>query len=211
MKLWVTLCSSKKKNLRSILTILLILTFCASVAVAQSDPEKLWISGKVKVLAGLEVVDPLDAFAEIERLHKFELIDTLGRFRFDNLMPGDYKIKIHGLGYSTLDTLVSLRNESIRDLQLMIVADCEVSRKIAELDIKNGKPNLLLIGGIAPVVYMDQYKFEEKYDVEYKDYGCTPPAQECVEQYNKRIFEYLDSQYGRSWRRKVRKDVIGLK
>nr|WKN38233.1 hypothetical protein K4G66_05905 [Tunicatimonas sp. TK19036] len=197
--------------MRTIPTILLILTFCASVAVAQTDSEKLWISGEVKVLAGLEIVAPLDVFAEIEQLHKFELIDTLGIFRFDDLMPGDYKIKIHGLGYSTLDTLVSLRDESINDLQLTIVADCEVSRKMAELDIKNGKPNLLLIGGIAPVVYMDQYKFEDKYDVEYKDYGCTPPAQECVEQYNERIFEYLDSRYGKSWRKKVRKDVIGLK
>ncbi|MDF9795370.1 hypothetical protein OKW21_000633 [Catalinimonas alkaloidigena] len=197
--------------MKTIPTILLILMFCASFAVAQTDSKKLWISGKVKVLAGLEVVDPLDAFAEIEQLHKLELIDPLGRFRFDYLMPGDYKIKIHGLGYSTLDTLISIRKESVKDLQLLIVADCEVSRKMAELDIKNGKPNLLLIGGIAPVVYMDQYKFEEKYDIEYKDYGCTPPAQECVEQYNKRIFEHLDSRYGKSWRKKVRKDVIGLK
>ena len=115
--------------MRTIPTILLILTFCASVAVAQTDSKKLWISGKVNVLAGLEIVAPFDAFAEIERLHKFELIDTLGRFRFDDLMPGDYKIKIHGLGYSTLDTLVSLQYESIRDLQLTIVADCEVSRR----------------------------------------------------------------------------------
>ena len=56
-----------------------------------------------------------------------------------------------------------------------------------------------------------QDKFEKKYNIEYYDFGCTPPNEECVIQYNKTIFANLDKKYGRKWRKEVRKDVIGLK
>jgi hypothetical protein len=87
----------------------------------------------------------------------------------------------------------------------------EVSTNQARQDIEQGKAKLLLVGGIASIHYEGQEVFEKKYKVSYYDYGCTPPDEKYVKEYNKAIFAYLDKQYGRKWRKQVRKDVIGYK
>ena len=119
-------------------------------------------------------------------------------------------MQVIGFGYQRLDTLVTLEEKSIKDLNLLVTTDCEVNREIAERDIKRKRPKLLLVGSIAPVIYPDQHKFE-KYNVQYYDFGCVTPANECINQYNERIFQFLDDKFGKKWRKGIRQDVIGLK
>jgi hypothetical protein len=96
-------------------------------------------------------------------------------------------------------------------VKLIYIDSKEAATEIAENDIKNGLPFLLLQSGISPVSYPDDYKFEETFEVHYFDLVCTGPKQEYVIAYNKRIFSYLSESFGSKWKRKVRKDVIGLR
>lgn len=168
------------------------------------------IKGKVKLLAGLELTIPIEAYVTIKSANKFVIADSLGNYKIDSLKSGIYIIAVHGFGYQETDTTINV-SKSISDLDLLIIAECEINKDIAQHDIDKNKPRLLLSGGIAPVIYSDQDKFEKKYGVKYYDYGCVTPSYECIEQYNKEIFKYLDNKFGKSWRREVRKDVIGFK
>jgi len=89
--------------------------------------------------------------------------------------------------------------------------DCEKAVEFAESDIKNGKPILLLAGGIAPVLILTDVDFEKKFNVSFYDYGCIQPSEICMEKYNWRIFDYLTEKYGRKWQKEIRDDVVGFK
>ncbi len=190
----------------------LVLMFIIGINLrAQNNNDTLEISGNLKLLVGLEIVIPSEVTLQIMPTYKVVISDSLGKFNFDNLKSGKYNLKVMGLGYQNVDTLISLENKSIQDINLLLIADCEVNKEIAEQDIRKKKPKLLLVGSIAPVIYPDQNKFEKKYKIEYYDFGCVSPANECILQYNERIFEYMDEKYGKSWRKEVRKDVIGFR
>jgi hypothetical protein len=162
-------------------------------------------------MIGLSAILPSsETIIRINNSNKVTESDSLGFFHFDNLINGRYLIHIIGNGFKTKDTLVSIIDKSVDNLELLMISDCEINKQIAELDIKKGKPRLLIFGGEAPVVYFGQEKFEKKYNVDYFDYGCIIPAKECAIEYNKKIFEYLDSKFGKSWRKTVRKDIVGL-
>ena len=174
------------------------------------NSEYFSISGKVNLLAGLQLTTPIEAYVIIKSADKFAITDSLGQFLIDSLKSGTYKISVQGFGYQETDTTIYV-SKPITDLDLLIIAECEINKDIAQHDMVKNKPRLLLSSGIAPVIYSDQDKFEKKYGVKYYDYGCVTPPHECIEQYNKEIFKYLDNKFGKSWRREVRKDVIGFK
>ena len=168
------------------------------------------ISGRVKIVIGLSSILPsTSTILQIENSNKLVETDSTGSFRFENLPSGTYLIKIVGSDFKTLDTLITLSNKSIDNLDLLIISNCEINSQIAEIDIKNHKPRLLIFGGIAPIIYWGQEKFEKKYKVKYYDYGDLLPNPDCAKDYNIRIFEYLDKKYGNKWRKEVRKDVVG--
>ncbi len=189
---------------------LIILCLSTSGISYSQSSDYFSISGKIKLLAGFELTAPTEAYVTIKSANKFIIADSLGNYKIDSLRTGNYIIEVYGFGYQKTDTTINV-SKSIRDLDLLIVAECEINKDIAQRDIDKNKPRLLLSGGIAPVIYLDQDKFEKKYGVKYFDYGCVIPSYECIEQYNKEIFRYLDNKFGNSWRREVRKDVIGLK
>lgn len=200
------------KNIEAIIRLkyILILVFLSSAIYAQ-DKEKLYsLSGNIKLLVGTEKVNPAFATIEIKQLHKIEISDSIGNFNIENLKPGNYKLSVIGFGYQPFDTLIEIHNQSIENLDLLIPMDCDVNGIIAENDIKKGKPKLLLIGSIAPVIYPKQHEFEKKYKIRYYDYGDNISSQECIQQYNEVVFKYLDKTYGESWREEVRYDVIGF-
>ncbi|KGO85210.1 FEKKY domain-containing protein [Flavobacterium suncheonense] len=177
---------------------------------SQDKSNGLSISGNLKVLFGLELTTPKNALIELTPSRKVVDIDSVGNYKFENLKSGIYKIQVIDFNIKPKEFSVELKDESITNFNLLINADCEVNKEIAEIDIQNKKPRLLLIGSIAPIFYSNQGKFEKKYEIKYYDFGCTPPSEECVIQYNKTVFDYLDKKYGRKWRKEVRKDVIGL-
>lgn len=87
-------------------------------------------------------------------------------------------------------------------------ANCSESKQMAIEDIKKGKINFLIQGGFAPVHYEGQEVFEKKYEVRYFQFGCVVPANICLDTYNREVAKHLDKQYGKIWRREVRKDVM---
>jgi hypothetical protein len=95
--------------------------------------------------------------------------------------------------------------------KLTFVTDKKEAEKMAELDIKNGIPFLLLIGGIAPTIIATDPIFEKKYGIYFFEFGCTGPENEIIIAYNRIIFEHLSSTKGKKWIKDVRDDVIGFK
>ena len=88
---------------------------------------------------------------------------------------------------------------------------CEVAVQLAEKDIANKLPLLCLFGSIAPTVMVSSdFQFEQKFQVHYYEYGCSPAENVCMVVYNSQIFKYLFDKYGDRWMKLVRKDAIGL-
>lgn len=145
-------------------------------------------------------------------LERMTMADSTGFFRIENLEPNKfYEIKLTAFGYK--DQVFEIKtNDGITKTTLTLEAGCEYSKKQADKDWKNGKPKLLLAGSIAPIANsLPDTKFEKKYAMEYFDFGCSPPIEECIKIYNERIFELMDKKYGMKWRKKVRSDVEYLK
>jgi len=84
------------------------------------------------------------------------------------------------------------------------------SEKLAMADVKAGNLKFLLRGGIVTTYKKGQEVFEKKYRLKYYDFGCIMPADISINDYNKTIAGYLDKKFGLSWRKEVRKDVVGI-
>lgn len=95
--------------------------------------------------------------------------------------------------------------------RLTFITDNLKAKEMAELDIKNGTPFLLLMGGIAPTIIATDPAFEKLYGIYFYEFGCSGPEDEIIVSYNQRIFEHLDKVFGKKWKKKVRDDVIGFK
>ena len=79
-------------------------------------------------------------------------------------------------------------------------------------DIQENKAKILVQGGFAPIIYNTDKMFFEQYKVTYYVFGCVAPESiECLNDYNRAIFEFLDKTFGKSWRKEVRRDAIGFK
>lgn len=130
--------------------------------------------------------------------------DSLGFFSFNELKNGDYRIILNQF---QIDTTLTIEGKNIDNFWVFLYKDCEVGGEVAKNDIRNGIPKLLLVGGIAPVIVIGQEKFEKKFSVQYYEFGCTPEEYVCIKEYNYEIFKYMDTKYGKKWRKKVRSDV----
>ena len=141
-------------------------------------------------------------------LERMTMADSTGFFRIENLEPNKlYEVKLSAFGYKD-QVFEIMTNDGIIKTTLTLEAGCQYSKKQADKDWTNEKPKLLLVGSIAPTASSpSDTKFEKKYGIEYFDFGCTPPIEECIKIYNERIFELMDKKYGMKWRKKVRSDV----
>ena len=191
------------------LTLILLLMFFASFG--QTTKTEFEITGKVKIHLVDEWINLKDATVELIEKNEISDIDSLGNYKFIVDKNGSYELRVLDFKNSKIFHL-EIIDESITDFDLYIKEniDCEVNKMVAEEDIKMNKPRLLLSGGILPIHEIGQEKIEKKYSFKYYDFGCISPPIECIIQYNKLIFDYLDKKYGENWRREVRKDVIGL-
>ena len=117
------------------------------------------------------------------------------------------------------ETVIFSRSGELSDEQLnnsgasklTFVTDKEEAEKMAELDIKNGNPFLLLMGGIAPTIIATDPKFEKEYGIYFYEFGCTGPENDIIIAYNRIVFEHLNSTKGKKWIKEIRDDVIGFK
>ena len=197
------------RKISAITMIIISLNLLTGKALSQAD---YYISGTVKKMIGLSGILPsINTIVKIDNSNIIVETDTLGNFNINNLSSGKYLVKIVGYDIKTIDTLITILNKSIESLDILVISNCEINGQIAEMDIKKHKPRLLIFGGISPVIYKGQEKFERKYHVKYYDYGDVVPDTDCAKEYNSRIFNYLDDKYGKTWRKEVRKDIVGLK
>ena len=81
----------------------------------------------------------------------------------------------------------------------------------AQRDLANGTPKLFLPGGIAPLRRASDGPIEKRFGFMYQDLGCVRPVNDrCLGAYSRVVFAYLDKQYGKQWRQRVRKEVLFL-
>jgi hypothetical protein len=189
--------------------ILLMLSFNATFA-------QVTIGGSIKsaITDSLPISISYVEITNIDKpvLERMTMTDSLGLFKLDGLDPNKvYRIKVSTFGYTDQFFDVKANNKKL-DTVLTIKGNCDYNREKAETDWKRGEAKLLLFGSIAPVANSKaDSRFEKKFDVQYYDFGDSPPIQECMKIYNERIFELMDEKFGESWRKKVRKDVEFLK
>ncbi len=165
---------------------------------------------KGKVISGISGEKPISDIYVQELITKQQLIltDSLGNFRIGYLEPNKkYVIEISAFGYGKqkfdLETTSGINNVTFE-----LKADCEYNAERAESGFRNRNANLLLVGSIAPIANSSfDNRFEKKFGIKYFDFGCEPPIDECIKEYNQRIFELMDKKYGMKWRKKVRSDV----
>jgi hypothetical protein len=63
----------------------------------------------------------------------------------------------------------------------------------------------------SPIVYATDSAFETKYNVRFHDYGCIGASNLNMMSYNGIMFDFLESKYGKVWRKEIRKDAVGFK
>ena len=85
------------------------------------------------------------------------------------------------------------------------------AKKLAQIDIENQILVLFLQSGISPITYSNDIIFENKYNLFYFELGCVSHEPSIIESYNFQVFKFLDSKFGKDWRKKIRKDIIGFK
>lgn len=168
---------------------------------------------KGRILSGVTNDAPSgEVYIMDSRNQVFAETDSLGYYTVDGLTKGKtYNFQFIAFGYGEVYRSIEISKE-IDTLNLILNTECSFDSLTAHNDWRKGNPRLLLIGSIAPLANSEyDLKFEDKYKVEYYDFGCTPPAMECVLTYNKEIFKLLDQKFGNQWREEIREDVIGLK
>jgi len=185
---------------------IIFLIYLPIIGFGQPDKsDSLTLKGLVHIGNTRRLIDSIELIRNNERTILFST-DNLGKYQIQNLSRGSYRIYIKQFDY---DTTFSLGDKREKEIWIFLPGTCNVNEQIANLEIKQGQPRLLLIGGIAPAIVVGQEVFEKRFNLKYYDFGCTPPDRKCVTDYNKVVFNYLDKAYGAKWRKKVRKDVIG--
>src|SRR5690606_34685004 len=191
-----------------LLTIWTFLTF-TNFTLGQTVNQKT-IEGKIVISFFMASAKPIDSYLTIEGTDNKVKIDTSGHFKLTGVKTGENKIRIQLWGGALTRDTTLIVHQDIKDFSYFLHFDCDVNKYKAIYDIHYDRPKLLISGGIAPIVYAGQEKFEKKNGVVYQDYGCISPDYNCMVEYNQTIFNYLDQTQGKSWRKEVRKDVVGL-
>lgn len=85
------------------------------------------------------------------------------------------------------------------------------AKKLAQIDIENKVLVLFLQSGISSITYPNDTLFQNKYNLFYFELGCVSQEPSIIESYNLQVFKFLDGKFGKDWRKKIRKDIIGFK
>ena len=91
----------------------------------------------------------------------------------------------------------------------LVCTDSDQAAEFAREDLKNGVVILHLWSGYASINYDGDSAFQDQYSTIYLEHGCIAPVEEFMVSYNQQVFFYLDAEYGVSWRKAIRPDVLG--
>ena len=191
------------------LKLLLIFTiFVSEVAVSQTQDT---IRGRV--ISSITKYEPNGTVYVIEKgTTNGTIADSLGLFELVPIKNREkYNLEISAGYYEKLDyEYKSEWTKRTKPKSIVVSANCDLG-SVTKNYRKEGL-KLYIIGGIVPIANSkSDNRFEKKYNLKYFDFGCEPKeVYECIEKYNELAFRLLDIKYDGKWRRKVRKDVIGL-
>ena len=193
-------------------SILLLIILISSIGFSQKNKsDTITISGII--LSEVDGKPMENVYINYTSKHKYSITDKNGKFEYRYLSKENESkenIEISAIGYETFDTIIDLSQNEKIDIFIVLEARFGLNRQKALDDLKQGKVNILLSGGIAPVIYKGDKKFAEKYKVDFIEYGCEAVSERSLIEYNKTIFEYLDKKFGKKWREEIRDDVLGL-
>jgi hypothetical protein len=138
--------------------------------------------------------------------------DSVGKFTIKGLKNGSHNLSFSALGYRATDTTITLLRD-VENFKWIIRTTCRKYNNQAALnDIKAGKPVILLQSGEGAMPLKSDALFAEKYGITFLELGTTEVDQlDCIIDYNRTIFSYLDKKFGNTWRAEIRKDIIGLR
>ena len=135
--------------------------------------------------------------------------DSLGYFSIDL----DSATNVE-LGFSSGETgSMIIKGFDFKVNEILLISLPVYCKYSFEDDLKNDSLKFLMIFNVfsKPLSNSD-HRFEKQYNLEYYGYddGCTGNVQECIDTYNYEVAKYLDSKFGKGWRKKVNKFVSGI-
>tara|TARA_R110002096_G_scaffold63_1_gene191 strand:- start:1612 stop:2211 length:600 start_codon:yes stop_codon:yes gene_type:complete len=165
------------------------------------------LKGKILIPEGKEIPEEgihIHIFGE----NKDFFTDQEGNYVFEDLRKSVlYKIRVLIYGYKSKEIAVVTSSKSLTEFNIRYEMECEFDSARALSDWKSGNAKLFRASGIASYVNPSDKPFEEKYGIEYYDFGCNAPNDICISDYNAKIFELMDLKYGNNWREEVREDI----
>jgi hypothetical protein len=183
----------------------------SGVAAFAQEDSVFTVSGRVVFKNSGNI--PKGDLIKLDRTNKATIIKGNGDFTIKNVKSNEYILSVQTFGCGNFDTLVSVTNQNIEVNILLPAPECNrVSEELALKEVAKDSARLLLVGSISPIGNSSEdFDFEKEFKINYFDFGCTPPCEECILLYNRAIFKHLDQKYGKSWRAEIRPNVIGFK
>lgn len=149
------------------------------------------------------------------------LTDSTGCFQIDGLKAGHYHLKAQYVGLIPCDTIVAFPGQT-DTLRLVLPLDdsymVEYLPETSRENIRKGHPYVRIVIPEKKEQEVFDNPFWKKYGIEY--YGYTEIRGKIVQNiyrpnhiltaYNQEVFDYLDKEYGRSWRSEAPKGIFGL-
>lgn len=152
------------------------------------------------------------------------LTDSTGCFHIEGLKNETFHLKASYIGLNSCDTVITSYNEKetlclLLPLWYDYIDEHRYSPELSQKNIKEGHPELVI------VIPEDKGKgkisgnpFFRKYGVHYVGYleengrltSYLAVPNYILAAYNKEVFDYLDSKYGKSWRHEAPKGIFGL-
>ena len=121
---------------------------------------------------------PLEsAFITYKSRYRYSTTNEKGKFEYVyKIRKKDTieRIEISALGYENIDTIINVTKSKKYEFKFIMKPRFGINREKALEDIKNGKINILISSGIAPVIYKSDEKFSKKYQRSVKSisYGA---------------------------------------
>ena len=120
-----------------------------------------------------------------------------------------YLYQLYMVGFLPEKGEFTTSSDSMTTINIEFKMECRYTAEDALSDWNKGEPRLLSTSGLA--WYRDlktEIPFEKKYNIKYYDFGCNGPDDTCLIQYNAKIFELMDSKYGKEWRKGVKSSIL---